>query len=296
MKLMIALPWYTGPDDNTFPLNFALMNYFGALRERSLWLDKLGPDKFFEVLEHGMPPLDETRGDDGLAEPTPEDWARLAPFQIGLANYSRCSLVGQAREMVVDASLDWDADGLLWWDSDMRFEYSAFLRLWRHKQPVVGALAFTAREPFHPVIYRIRMEEEEINGELGKKLTSDVVFKYPKNQLIGNDEIGGELAFGAGVMYTDVAVFKEIPKPWFKSTGCGEDWFFCHRCSHYGIPRHVDTGVKSQHKQHAPRWSDESTYEQSLQIMPQAYENTFGPIEDWKSVVDHQLAQVKVPE
>ena len=290
MKIMVGLPWYMGPDDNTFPLYFALMNYFGALRERSLWRDKIGPEQFGEIMANGMPPLDETRGDEGLAEPTEEDWERLGVVQFGLANYSRTSLVGKARENVVDAALDWNADYILWWDADMRFEYSAFMRLWRHQLPVVGALAFTAREPFHPVIYRIYTTKDEQNGGIDR-LDSDVMFSYPKNQLMGNDHVDGELAFGAGVMLTDVAVFKEVPKPWFASTGCGEDWFFCHRCSQFGISRHVDTGVRSHHKEHAARWSSEETYEQMLQVMPDAYTNTFGRIQDWGKVAEGQLSQ-----
>ena len=197
-----------------------------------------------------------------------------------MVDYSRKSLVGAAREGVVDASLDFNADYILWWDDDMRFDPSVFIRLWRNQVPVVGALSFTARHPIFPVVYDIRMTKDQDNDG-DDKLESDMVFNYPKDRLFGSDDIRGSLAFGAGVMLTETAVFKAMPKPWFNSTGCGEDWFFCHRCAIHGIPRFVDSRVKTQHKEHAPRWADEASYLEYRKSMPDAYEAQFGKVVDW---------------
>ena len=269
MRLVIGLPWYAGPDETTFPFYFSLMSYFGAMRERSLWYKQVGKEAFSDTV---LPPLDETQGDDGRAELTLEEWEAISPLELVLCNYSRTSLVGKAREHIVETALGVDADYIFWWDSDMLFDYSAFVRLWRHQVPVVGGLAFTARHPIFPVIYRIN--EVEVPGNRGFE-SSEPVFDYPEDALITNEDVSGELAFGAAMMLTDVKVFREIPLPWFASTGCGEDWFFCHRCMEYGIPRYLDTSIKSQHKEHSPRWADEETYWQSREMMHDAYELNF---------------------
>jgi len=272
MKLVIGLPWYIGPDDNTFPLYFDQMMYYGAMRERSIWRDVLGKDRFWEA-SNSVPPLDES-GDD-LGNLTEEDFERMGRLEIYICNYSRTSLVGKSREMIVDMALDVDADYLFWWDADMRFDYSAFLRMWRHNKPVVGALAFTARHPIHPVIFKITKKWDPTNQDWMYE-GSDVVLDYPKDRLISSDDIGGSLAFGSGVVLYDMSIFREMPKPWFNSTGCGEDWFFCHRAEMFNIERYVDTSVKTQHKEHAPRWADEDSYWKSRETIRDSYVDIFG--------------------
>jgi hypothetical protein len=272
MRLMIGLPWYMGPDDNTFPLYFDVMSYFGALRERSIWRDQVGKEEFDKIK---LPPLDENPGKDGSAEPTDKDWMKLGRFELMITNFSRTSLVGQAREMVVDTALDWEADYLFWWDSDMRFDHSAFLRLLRRNKPVVGGLAFTARHPIHPVMYRVIKKWDEVNGQEMVE-GSDIVIDYPRDQLVGDDVVGGKLAMGTALTLYNMNVFKEIPKPWFSSTGCGEDFFFSCRCHEHNIPIFIDTAVKTQHKEHACRWADEESYWKEREIARDSYVHIFG--------------------
>lgn len=271
MKLMLGLPWYAGADPDTEPLYMDQQQYFGALQERSLWRRALGAEKFAEILDQ-MPPL--TGGPE--ANPTLEEWDRLGVVEVALAVRTRLSLVGKARELLAEDALEWGADYLMSWDADIQVPYSLFLDLWRNQVPVVGALAFTARDPVHPVIYRMR---SHLDAKTGFEVIdgSDVIFDYPRGQLVGNEEIGGELAFGAGAMLIDTRVFREMPKPWFNSTGCGEDWFFCHRCSKYGIPRYVDTRVRTGHKGHSPKWITEAEYQRSRELNAQAYDDVFGP-------------------
>ena len=285
MRVMIGMPWYDGADADTEPLYMDIQMYFGALRERSIWREALGHEKFMEVLQE-LPPLDEGQGSGGLADPNEEDWKRLGKVEFILYNYSRLSLVGKARELIVDMALETNCDYLFWWDDDMRFEHSAFLRLWRHQKPMVGALAFTARHPIHPTIYRI-VEKHDPNNAMTVLEGSDIVLDYPHNALVGSEDIGGELATGGAVVLYDMKVFKEIPKPWFTATGCGEDWFFCHRMKEHKIQRYVDTGVKTQHKEHMPRWCDEASYWQERELAHEAYVKQFG--EDVHRVVDGKL-------
>lgn len=274
MKLALGLPWYSGPDDNVFPHYMDFMAYLGALRERSVLRDVLGKERFAEVLQ-SLPPLDEGNPEGGEGEPTEKDWEDLGRLSFGTFNRSRLSMVGKAREMIVEDAMQWGADWLLWWDADMLFPISSFLQLWRNKKMVCGALAFTARHPVHPVIYRMRTHTEPNGQECIDG--SDIVMDYPRERLVGNEEVGGELAFGAGMVLYNMKVFREMPQPWFNSTGCGEDWFFCHRASKLGIPRYVDTRVKTWHKEHGARWVNEDAYWTYRKVSRDQYEKVFGP-------------------
>ena len=269
MRLAIGMPWYDGPSVDTAPVYMDLMMYFGALRERSIWVANGGS------LE-GMPPLDEvTEGVKAETELTAEDWARMGRLEIVLINRTRLSMVGKARELLVEDAQEVGADYLFCWDADMLFNSDSFIKLWRNQVPVVAALAFTARHPIHPVIYRMRTHWDETNNT--EQIDgSDVIFDYPRDKLISNEDIEGELAFGTGVFLCDMRVFREMPKPWFNSTGCGEDWFFCHRCSKFGIPRYVDTRVKSVHREHQARWASEESYWNEREAARKTYTDIYG--------------------
>ena len=285
MKLVLGMPWYTGPDDNTFPAYFDMMMYFGALRERSLWVNNLDDDEAKKLLEK-LPSLDEISYDKGLADPTLEEWRSIGRLDIILVNHSRTSLVGLARELIVDTAVSIEADYLFWWDDDMLFNKDAFLRLWRHQKPVVSALAFTARKPSYPVIFRLTEKWDNVNNaKVIEK--NELVMDYPKDQLMGNEDIGGELALGAAVCLYDMGLFKEVPKPWFMSTGCGEDYFFSYRCKEFGIQRYMDTSVKTEHLKHAPEWSGEDSYWRDREFNHEDYQKEFG--EHIKKVVDGKV-------
>lgn len=280
MKLVLGFPWYTGPDDNTFPLYFDMLMYFGALRERSLWIDALEDEKAEEILAT-LPSLDEESYKKSKADPTLEEWRSLGKIEIIIVNHSRTSLVGLAREMIVDTAVELDADFLFWWDDDMRFEKDAFLRLWRHQKPVISALAFSAREPIFPVIFRLTEKWDMANkSKVVEK--SEIIMDYPKDQLVGSVDLGGDLALGAAVCLYNMMIFKEIQKPWFMSTGCGEDYFFSYRCKEFGIERWLDTSVKTEHLHHAPRWCNEETYLKDREDKHELYVQEFGDAMDGK--------------
>ena len=243
VRVVLGFPWYNGPDVDTFPLYHEHMYYYGRLKERSLGISRPADVSLLDHID-GDP-----RGELQLGE---------GPFDFFMAVETRMSLVGLARERLVDMALGVGADWLFCWDADMRFPLSTFLRLWRHQKPVVGALAFTSREPIAPCLYKMHKAWDSVNQI--DKWGSETVWDFPDDKLVSDEDIGGELAFGAGVVLYNMNVFRQIPKPWFQSTGCGEDWFFCHRASRYGIPRYVDTSFTIQHKKLDPQWVDKNTY------------------------------------
>lgn len=256
-RVMLGFPWYSGPDVSTYLSYFTMMSYFGRLRERSLWFDALKNHesniKFLH--EVTLPPLDPWATEGNETEIAPEDGI----FEFAVSDQTRLSLPGLARERLVDASLQYGSDWLFMWDADMLFPWSTFLKLWRHNKPVVNALGFTSRDPIMPCLYRIR-EGYDVASK-GPTYDSEVIYDYPKGRLIGSEDIDGSIAFGAGVTLINMNVFRQIPKPWFNSTGCGEDWFFCVRCHLAGIPRYVDTSIQLKHKGHKVVWYDEERYE-----------------------------------
>tara|TARA_R110000744_G_scaffold376218_1_gene490317 strand:- start:1907 stop:2650 length:744 start_codon:yes stop_codon:yes gene_type:complete len=238
-----------------------MVHYFGRLQERSHWLQQ-------QVITGGLhdtPPLDKDKVDGDHAEITAEDGV----FEFFYADEGGLSLPGLARELVVEKALTLGCDWVMMWDDDMLFDWSSFLRLWRHQKPVIAALAFTARDPIQPVIYKIR---EEQNADRGRARRSEPVLGYPKNKLISDADIDGPIAFGFGMVLINTHVFRQIPKPWFHSTACGEDWMFCVRCYDHGIPRYVDTSVKTLHKKYDPQWVGEAMYEERREQFPELYE------------------------
>lgn len=263
--MVLGLPWYDGPNVDTYVSYFDFLLYMGSLAERTILRHKLGKEVFDEL---ALPPL-ATDGD-LLAEPTVEDYDRLGRLRIALVDYSRTSLVGKAREIIAESAVNIGADYLFWWDADMQFPYSAFLRLFRHNKPIVGALAFAARDPIFPCIFGVT-KHMETDGRTRYQHSSPI-FNYPKDRLIGDEDLGGGwLAMGGAVTLIDCGVFSEIPQPWFNSTSVGEDWFFCARAADHGIPRYCDTSVIARHKAHAPRWYDDKTYWRARRDTPEIF-------------------------
>lgn len=269
MKLAIGMPWYDGPDIKTFAMYEDFFMYLGQLRERTIFKDNLGDEEFKKVYPK-LPSLHNEESD-----PSIEDLDRMGKLDIALIDYSQTSLVGKARELIAEEAQAWGADYLLTWDADMLFDYSAFLKLWRHNLPVVAALAFTSRPPYYPVIMKI-IEEEVVGNTFKTAMNSHIVFDYPKDKLISNSDVGGSLAFGMGMVLYDMSIFKIIPQPWFTSTGCGEDFFFCTRCHEYGVPRHMDTSVKTSHKRWDVDFIDEEYYDKYKLTNKTVYEKMEG--------------------
>lgn len=242
VKIALCYPWYSGPDPYCSIYFGERMAYFGRLQERSSWLADMPRDEALAKLPT-LSPLDPL---DPKADITPELVG--TEFQFATAQEMFLSLVGMARDRIVERSLEWGADYLFWTDDDMIWDSGAFLSLYRNNLDICGALAFTSRVPVEPVIYSTTFVEET------QKWNCEVVRDYKRDEL---QKVG---AIGAGVMLTKAGVFRHIKPPWFSSNGSGEDIFFCINAGLAGFPTHVDTRVKTIHKAAMPTWHDESVY------------------------------------
>lgn len=247
MKVALGLPWYDGPDRDTAANQLVFSHYLGRLQERLAWMEN-GFDPDLEELSK-LDPVSRS----GLSEVKAGEFP--GGIQFSLIEETGCSLPGTARERIVDVALEAGIDKLLMYDDDMMFGTDAFLTLLRDDKPVVGALAFTARNPITPVIYKFVNTSRIRAGVSEPGIDVSAVMEYERDKLHKVD------AIGFGMVMLDMKIFEEVPKPWFTTTGMGEDIFFCLRCREYGVEVWVDTRVKTIHKPTFPdRWHDEMTY------------------------------------
>lgn len=243
VRIALGCPSYKGPHKDCFDQQWELMHYFGRLQERSY----LPPEA-----RRGLPPLDrmsalplaELRDDDPI-------------FEFFMVTRTGNSLIGQARDSIVEAAIAASCDYVLFFDDDMIFGRDALLRLWRHQKPFVGALAFTAREPIAPVLYKFKrtwnFDRQRDDVEI------QVVFDYPKDTLFQVDGIG------TGVVLISTECFRRTPAPWFHGgVSAGEDIHFCWQLYRNSVPVYCDTAVKTLHVPNEPvRWHDEAYYLES---------------------------------
>lgn len=251
VNVALALPWYKGPDDVTFPACIPLIAYFGKLDAYSS-----SEDKAFRY----SVPLSDT---DDLSEiwNIDAEVGELIHYRFILSAATNISLAGNAREMAVKQAIDMGADIIFSFDYDMIVRPADFARLLcdiakkDSEVHVVAALAFTGRLPLAPVIY-----DATPFGNDGR-VKFDARFKYERDKLQTAD------AFGTGTFMARATVFQKIPQPWFAVTGgMGEDIFFTgYRCHQFGIPVHVDTRAKVDHKPTLPaRMHNEEMYLETM--------------------------------
>lgn len=245
VRIALCLPWYNGPDRDTSAAYMEFYSYLGRLAERSWWLHHTGqqPSDVLQLPKLNPPAANLRDDESGVT------------FEFISSVFVAYSLPGTARETAVQWARKVGAHYVLMWDDDMLFDFDLLLQLWRNQVPICAALAFTSREPIQPVIYRF------IDFDIGQRGVScglEVVHEYEKDALQQVD------AVGAGVILIETSVFDRIPRPWFMSTGHGEDIHFCIMAKTAGVPVYVDTRIKTAHKPTFPvRWHDEAMYLES---------------------------------
>lgn len=177
-------------------------------------------------------------------------------FEFGIADTVGNSLIGQARDIIVERALAWNADYVFFFDDDMMFADDCFVRLFNHQKPFVGALAFTSREPISPVLYKFRRSYsfDEV------RIDVEPILDYPRDRLFQVD------AIGTGVVLISTDVFKKLGgPPWFNgSISMGEDIYLCYKMEKAGIPIYCDSSVKTLHAPNEPlKWHGEQYYLES---------------------------------
>jgi len=232
------------------------MAYYGRLTERAHIREEIlfrSGKGSWEEIEKELPPLDveSVTKDSELRDEDPI-------FEFVFIKEVKNSLIGQVREVLVDQAIEAGCDYVFFFDDDMLFAKETLIRLFRRQVPVVYALAFTSRQPVVPVVYKFITEwnPKTQRNERDTRFNLD----YPRNSFFRAD------ASGSGVCLIETDVFKSFPKPWFASTGCGEDMFFCYECDKRQIPIYVDSTLWTSHKPNFPmEWHDEGAFDRSLE-------------------------------
>lgn len=159
------------------------------------------------------------------------------------------SMLTEGRHRLVAEALAWDADYLLWLDADHVFPHDAFLRLWMHNLPIVGANYARRTTPTAPTAAYY-----EAGDPVAKQLyTTEELAKA------GTVEPCAHLGFGLCLMNMQVfdalqahaeehgdgnmlPLFKFEPTE-TKVGMIGEDVFFFRKCRDAGIIPFVDHGL-----------------------------------------------------
>ncbi len=149
----------------------------------------------------------------------------------GAVYSDRGSVLPMLRQKIVQKAIEKEATHLLFVDTDQVFPVSTLTRLLRHHKDVVACNIATKSIPASPT---------------ARKKTSD-----PKGFPIFTTEHSKGLErvwrIGTGVMLINLRIFSKMPKPWFpiewaeNGEQCvGEDWGFCKKLDHAGIPIYID--------------------------------------------------------
>lgn len=170
---------------------------------------------------------------------------------VGCLNEWSSANISDSRNSVVRNFLgQYDAEWLLFIDSDMAFEHDALDQLFKTadpvKYPILGGLCFgSVHGELFPTIYQMGADED---GDLTTMRLTD----YPIDELIECAATGGAfLMIHRDVLKRMRRQFNDV-FPWFQETTMGprpvsEDITFCLRAGQLGYKVHVDTSIKVGH-------------------------------------------------
>ena len=162
-------------------------------------------------------------------------------FQIG-------SLIYDARNKLVQQAIKYEADYIMWLDSDMVFPPDTLVRLFediREGRDIVTGLYFRRVLPFKPVIYKA----------LGRDVKTEDYEDYPRDEIF---EVAG-CGFGCVLMKTDVIsrVTGRFGKPFTPMIDYGEDLAFCLRAAETGTEIWCDPTARVGHIAHVPVYPED---------------------------------------
>ena len=149
------------------------------------------------------------------------------------------TLIVNQREQLVQMAVDAGSTHILWLDSDMMFPADTAHQLLKHGKPIVAANYVTRQYPHRTVAYTDQND-----------WSSNLINSDDQNDLIQ------VAAVGMGCMLTEVAVFKSLNKPYFKTTWSeqlqdhvGEDFNLCYDLTAKGHKILIDNtlSLKIQH-------------------------------------------------
>lgn len=169
---------------------------------------------------------------------------------VGCLNEWSSANVSNSRNDICRQFLDYDAEWLLFIDSDMMFPHDAIDRLMQSadadERPIVGGLCFGVNNGvLFPTLYIFHDSE--------KGPTTARVPEFPENTVVPVAGTGGAfLMIHRRVLEAFLAHGFSEAFPFFQESElagqpAGEDITFCLRAGVLGFPVHVDTGLHIGH-------------------------------------------------
>lgn len=153
------------------------------------------------------------------------------------------SLVYESRNNLVSQAIKYEADYVLWLDSDMIFEPDTLIKLMEHDVDIVSGLYFRRAHPYTPVLFeQLELTENGCDYKGCEDYPSDIF------------EVAG-CGFGCVLMKTDVLydIAGKYGAVWFAPIGnIGEDCAFCIRARELGYKIYCDPNVKLGHMGYTP--------------------------------------------
>lgn len=182
----------------------------------------------------------------------------MALSKPGHWDYTDCPriTVHEARNLLVQQALKWNATHLLFIDDDMVFPPAAAEKLIDLDKDIVCALAYQRRPKFLPCIYTIKPDE---NGIMQINHIEDA-------ENTGVIEID---ACGSAFILIKTEVFKKLELPWYTwgdktlgvyedKGGLGEDIGFCVKAKRAGFRVFCDTDLIINHLGDNPEINDKT--------------------------------------
>ena len=147
--------------------------------------------------------------------------------------------IHELRNNMVERAMQMGATKLLMCDIDQVYHPKTVTKLLSHNLPVVGALVHRRYPPFDSLMIRL-VETEDTR-------TFASIDEWEDGELVEVD------ATGCGCIMYDMAVFRKLPRPWYKASyspdgmPIGEDFGFCCDLKAAGYKIFVDTSVPAGH-------------------------------------------------
>ena len=137
-----------------------------------------------------------------------------------------------ARNAIVQAALQTDADGVFWCDSDVVLPRDAVTRLLAEDKDFITGIYFQRRTPHFPLIAHYHEQREVFNW----------FTEWPDNVVAPID------GCGFGCVYTSMRLLNAMGDgPWFHYQKFSEDFDFCLSARAKGFQLYVHTGVLCGH-------------------------------------------------
>lgn len=138
------------------------------------------------------------------------------------------------RNRCVKKALEVGAEWLLFLDDDHAFSPDLLTRLLAHKVPMVGSLYLQRMQPFAPVAFGEKTEDE--------RYIPLMLSEHPTDALV---EVA---AIGTGGMLIRSEILRAMKEPWFEHGRASEDLIFCDKVYELGLgPIYCDLGSRMGH-------------------------------------------------